>query len=204
MHLLPKDEHFFELFRRQAAYAVEAADTILAIADAESPDWQDVWRRVHEIENRGDTTTHECLTRLYQTFVTPFDPEDIHELSERLDDTLDALDEVVRTLHVVRPAKTPKAFPDFARLLRSGAAACAAAVEGLVSKKDVNPLLVEVHNIEDEADALYDSVTAALFETEQDALTLIKLKEIYDALEAAADTFEEAAHIIEQIALKNG
>lgn len=203
MSLLPKDEHFFQYFCRQAACTVEAADALIAISSETAPDWDEWWRRIHEIEKRGDQTTQECLTHLYNTFVTPFDSEDIHDLSACLDDTLDALDEIARVMHVIRPTGPPIAFSEFVQLLRSEASACASAVEALTSKGDVKLQLVRINDLEEEADRLYDSAMKSLFGSDADAVSLLKSKEILEALEAAADSFERAAHVIERIALKN-
>lgn len=203
MALLPKDEQFFELFRTQAAYAVEAAELLAHVGAEKNGGWEKLWTRLHEIETRGDKVAHDGLTRLYKTFVLPFDPEDIHDLFGRLDDTLDSLDEVARILQVVCPARLPDGFTQFCKLLRSEAGACAEAVEALVSQQDVEPFLVRINDLEEEADTLHNSVTTALFQGETDPRTLLKDQEIYTALETAADSFEEAAHIIQRIALKN-
>jgi len=93
MRLLPRQEKFYHLFLEQSEIIREAAHALLEGVRRGNSHLAEVADRIRQLENKGDDVIHDILRRLNQTFITPLDPEDIHNLSSRLDDVLDAIEE---------------------------------------------------------------------------------------------------------------
>src|SRR6476620_7078841 len=88
VRFIPRETKFFEMFSDVVDNLTDGARLLKAILE----DMKDVESRVEQlktIEHRGDEMTHGILTKLNQTFITPFDREDIHKLASSLDDVLD-------------------------------------------------------------------------------------------------------------------
>src|SRR5579863_3400833 len=88
VRLIPKDTSFFQMFSAMSDNLISGAQTLVNLF----ADYRDVDKKIEEvrrIERAGDELTHEILTKLNQTFITPFDREDIHQLASKLDDVLD-------------------------------------------------------------------------------------------------------------------
>jgi hypothetical protein len=205
--LLPKDESFFELFSKQADLLVQGGAMFREMLE----DYGNVESHVlaiKEVEHQGDITTHEIFNRLNKSFLTPFDPEDIHQLASSMDDVLDEIEGVAarfQMFHVSRP--TPEAV-QLARVLE----ACAIAIQKAIAelpriRKDgrdaVMPHLIEVNKRENEADELTRRVVSDLFSGKMEILEVVKWKEIYTRLEHATDRAEDVTNILENICVKN-
>src|ERR1700723_2207107 len=88
--LIPRDNTFFEMFSQMSENLIAGARTMVELFT----DYRNVEAKISEIrriERTGDEMTHAVMTKLNQTFITPFDREDIHELASSLDDVLDFL-----------------------------------------------------------------------------------------------------------------
>lgn len=182
---------------------VDAAKLLHEGVVTSGADWQQLARRMYQLENRGDEVRHQILQRLHKVFITPIDPEDIHDLSSRLDDALDSLDALAARFHIFRVKEQPESVRSMTDILVSSSLTCAEALGGMAKNKDISELLIRLHDLEDEADKIYHNALLDLFGTEHEAVELIKLKEIYEMLEEAADSFESVSHSLEGIALKN-
>ena len=68
---------------------------------------------------------------------------------------------------------------------------------------DVMKYCVEAKKLEEEGDAIYHEALGRMFETERDAIEIIKWKEIYDNLEMTLDQSEDVANVLESITLKH-
>jgi uncharacterized protein len=197
---IPRDERFFELFNQFAAYLLDAARKLEAMIT----EYDRLDERVAEIrviEHEADVVDVEIGVRLERAFMTPFDRSDIHELSSRLDDIVDNIQEAAEGFliyHVDQP--TPPA-QRLAGILSAQAAQLGQAIGRLDSLRDLEPLLKEVHELENEADGLSRSAIAALFE-QPDAMLALKLREVYAILEEAIDSAEDAGEVIERIIAK--
>src|SRR6266545_6180854 len=93
MKLLPREEKFFALFRQQVEVILQASRLLLEGAKAGSSRRADSAGQIQTLEHRGDEIIHEIITKLNSTFITPLDPEDIHNLSSKLDDVLDGIED---------------------------------------------------------------------------------------------------------------
>jgi len=203
MNLLPKDHEFFDLFQQQGRLIVDAAKLLHEGLHTDGADWEQLARRMYQLENRGDEVRHQILQRLHRVFITPLDPEDIHHLSSRLDDALDAIDALAARFHIFRSKNQPEPVLQLSGVLISSSETCAEALSGLAKAADISELLIRMHDLEDQADKIYHNALLELFGDDHDAVELMKLKEIYEMLEEAADAFESISHILEEIGLKN-
>jgi len=202
VRLIPKDEKFLDLFVEYAQVTLEAARKLEDMVGV----YDRLDERVAEIralEHRGDEIGTEVEVRLDRAFITPFDREDIHELVSRMDDVLDRIQEVAETF-VIYDVKTPT---DDARHLAGILAAQANQLNEAIGKldglKDMEANLKAVHDLENEADGLSRAAVARLFRGGQEAIEVIKWRDIYTAMENMIDAAEDAGEILERIIAKN-
>ena len=159
--------------------------------------------RIKDLEHRGDEMTHNLLRKLNQTFITPFDREDIHRLASSIDDVLDFVNAASDRMVLYKIQNPPAAAVELAALIVRQGEEIAKAVSLLESSKGVMEHCVEVNRLEDEADRICRAAIAHLFDVEKDPITLIKFKELYEALETATDKAEDAANVLEAVVLKS-
>lgn len=202
LSLIPREQRFYDLFEQQAATIVHAADLLeQALADvANLPKRQ---REIKDLEHLGDETTHEIVRALNQTFVTPFDREDIYELAAGLDDILDYIDEVADTINLYGISTIPRPARELAELLAQAVAQLEQAIGRLRFGKKGGEHVIEVHRLEDLGDSTSRRAIAKLFSGEYPLLEVIKLKDLYSLLEDALDRCEDVANVLEGIAIKN-
>ena len=202
VRLVPREAKFFELFASMSSNLTEGAKLLAAIL----LDMQNVEVRVRqlsEIEHAGDDLTHTVITRLNQTFITPFDREDIHKLATSLDDVLDFIHAAAERLTMYKITTAPPAAAELAQIIVRQAEELASAVSLLEKHDHVLDHCVEVNRLENEADQVARESIAKLFEREKDPIALIKLKELYEVLETATDKAEDAANVLESVVLKS-
>ena len=197
--LTPRETNFYPMFSQAAENLVVAAKLLDELVGDEPND--QLADRMREVEHQGDEVTHDILRRLNSTFVTPFDRADI-ALAAGVDDVVDAMEEAVdlAVLYQLRTLPAEAAYQ--IGVLQRMAELTAQAMPRLRTLTDLEGYWIEVNRLENEADRLYRRLLAKLFSGAYDALTVLKLKDVVDALEDAADAFEHVAHTVETIALK--
>jgi predicted phosphate transport protein (TIGR00153 family) len=202
MRLIPREQKFFRMFADVAQNLIEGARTLQDILKSPSNP-SDRVARLQEIEHRGDGLTHDIIRMLNQTFITPFDREDIHLLSSAFDDVLDFVNAAAVRMILYRITNPPPAAADLAALIVTQAEELSKCVAVLGENQKVLDYCVEVNRLENEADRVSRKAIAELFEHEKDPIQLIKLKELYEVLETATDKAEDAANVLETVALKS-
>jgi predicted phosphate transport protein (TIGR00153 family) len=160
-----------------------------------------------EVEEKGDSQVENILVALDQTFITPFDREDIHKLATTLDDILDNLEETAHRFEVFNIGRPTRAAIQLAAIIKDACQNLAEAIHQLRFMKDPSEIqkrIVKITQLENEADRLYREVDAALFDNADpnDLLTLIKWRELYAWLEDTVDACKECVHVISQIVIK--
>lgn len=203
MNLLPKDEKFFDYFHQQAQILCQASQLLYSGLQGGYESMKQVAKRVEALERSGDEVTHKLFDRLRATFITPFDPEDIQLLATRLDDVLDALEDAAFRIVAYRINPIPDAAVELGKMIANSCGALDRALHALEAKKSVMEDSIEVNRLEDEADAVERTMLANLFRSNTDPISLIKLKDLYELLEAATDRCEDVADVIQNIAVKN-
>jgi predicted phosphate transport protein (TIGR00153 family) len=202
MRLIPRETKFFRMFSDVSTNLTEGANLLHDILKNPA----DVAARIsqlQEIEHRGDEMTHGIIRMLNQTFITPFDREDIHRLTSSLDDVLDFVNAAAVRMTLYRITAPPPAAADLAALIVTQSEELSKGVSLLQSNRKVLDHCVEVNRLENEADRISRRAIAELFDREKDPIQLIKIKELYEVLETATDKAEDAANVLEAVALKS-
>jgi uncharacterized protein len=203
INLVPQRKEFFQLFNQASANAVAISRALVDLL-AQAPNGsQERIRDIKDLEHEGDRLTHEVVNLLNRTFVTPFDRDDMYRLASALDDVCDHVDEAAGNIvgygvKEIRPAA--KAQGDV--ILRA-ASKLQEAVARLDGFKDSSRQLMELRSLEDEGDHLNREAVSELFRTTDDAIAIIRWKDIHEALEEAVDACENAADVLEAIVVKN-
>ena len=200
--LLPRETKFFELLADLSTSMSDGARLLRTIME-DPRDLVAQVQRMQDIEHRGDKAIHAIMTKLNQTFITPFDREDIHHLGSSLDDVLDYMNAAATRLVMYKIAQPPPPAAELAAILVLQSGELATAVSLLEKNGNVMEHCEEVNRLEDEADKISRKAIAALFENETDPIQLIKIKELYEVLETATDKAEDAANVLEAIVLKS-
>lgn len=199
--LRPVDNVFFDLLTSSAQHLVSGA-SILAGALDEGADRAVIAKRLKAAEHECDEITHEIVRRTNATFVTPIDREDIYSLASGLDDVMDYMEEAVDLMHLYGVDALPAACTEQVSAIQRCAELTAEAMPRLQSMKGLEEFWIEVNRLENAADASYRAILADLFGGSYDALTVLKLKDVVEALEATVDGFETVAAIVEQLVVK--
>jgi hypothetical protein len=203
--LIPREESFFDLFE-QGAHNAHAGALALQDLLADYRDIEAKAAKIKEIEHNGDRITHETMTRLNKTFITPFDREDIHELITRLDDVMDLIDASVTRMILYKITEPTEDAREMARVLVEATAILVNLLTRLrtdMKTEAVLQMCIEINTKENDGDRILQHALGSLFENHLDPATIIKWKDIYEGLEAATDRCEDVANIVEGIAVKN-
>jgi predicted phosphate transport protein (TIGR00153 family) len=197
----PVDTTFYDLFTQLANQLVKGSN-LLAEMLAEGADRASIAERMREEEHRADESTHGIIRRVNQTFVTPFDREDIYSLASGLDDIMDFMEEAVDLVLLYEVHELPSALAEQVDVIQRCAELTAETMPRLKSMKDLDEYWIEINRLENAGDKQYRRILTKLFSGQYEALEVLKLKDIVDSLEHAIDAFETVANTIEQIAVK--
>ncbi len=197
----PVDATFYDLFTQSAQQLVQGA-ALLAEMLSDGSDRQSIADRMKEEEHRADEATHAIIRRVNQTFVTPFDREDIYGLASGLDDVMDFMEEAVDLVLLYEVGDLPQELAEQVEVIQRCAELTAETMPRLKTMKELDEYWIEVNRLENAGDRSYRRILAQLFSGKYDALEVLKLKDVVDSLEDAIDAFETVANIVEQIAVK--
>lgn len=200
--LMPREHSFFALFTEVTANIQQGAQALAALFQ-DYRDVPDKVRKIKDIEHRGDDMTHEIITKLNQTFITPFDREDIHALTSKLDDVLDLIDAVATRLVIYQVDRVRPGALELADILVRATAEIHAAVAHLEKQDGILDHCIQINSLENDGDSAVRTAIASLFREEKNPVEIIKWKEILEVLETATDKCEDVANILETVTLKN-
>lgn len=202
LRLTPRNTSFFDLLAESASHLVRGAELLAELIGAEKEDRQAIATKLREAEHDADEATHTIMRNLNQTFVTPFDRDDIYGLASRLDDCMDAMEEAGDLVVLYELGALPELVITQVDVLRRCAELTADAMPRLRSMKNLTEYWVEINRLENEGDRTYRKLVAELFNDGLEPIMAMKLKNVVDTLEGAADSFERVANTVETIALK--
>lgn len=199
---LPKQGKFFEMLSQITDYTLEAAINLneMMINHHRHLEYA---TKIDLLENKCDDLTHKVIYELNETFITPIDREDIYELTNSLDNIIDAID-AIATRYSIYKIDNPIAFgPQLSEILLLQVKTLSEVIKELHSFENVLDKLVLIRNLETEGDSVFRNAMTDLFETEKNVIEIIKKKEILENIERAVDKCQTATVVIEGIFIKN-
>ena len=200
--VIPRNEDFYGLFSTLAAELHVGAEKLEEMLAHEPVIW-DKADEIKEVEHKCDHLTHQIIQRLNSTFVTPIDREDIHALAKSLDDVMDAIDASAKVIRLYKIKTVRFGARELARIVTLSVDQVQLSLQALEKRIGVAERAVEINRLENEADRIHEGALRRLFDDEDNAVMIIKWKEILDFLEDATDRCEDVANLLEGVVVKN-
>jgi predicted phosphate transport protein (TIGR00153 family) len=203
--LMPREGRFFDLFNAHAERIVEGSRELAAMLGSFS-ELDAHAQRIDAIEHAADKLTHECITLLHKTFITPFDREQIHSLITRMDDILDLIQGVAESVALYDLRSVTPEAKQLAEICQQSCERVKTVVGLLTNVKQSSAILKcceEIDRLESDADRVMRAAVSKLFREENDLKQVMKLRVIYDLLESITDRCEDVANVVEGIVLEN-
>jgi predicted phosphate transport protein (TIGR00153 family) len=201
MRMVPHDSHFFAAFEAAASNARDAADELHKLASSFS-DMEDRFERIRELERRGDSLTVELLRLLDASFVPPFDREDVHALTEELDDVVDEMFAAASFMELVHVDKPLPDAVELTELLVNMSDEMVALMQCLRTREGARFRLERIEQLEHQGDAIFRRAMGRLFNGGYDAIEILKWKDIVQALEESCNAIEQVSDVVESILVK--
>lgn len=207
--LIPQEKRFFTLFNRHAEYIIEGSALLVKLLATHAQDsgHKDLVDAIVKAEKAADEITHETVALMHSTFVTPFDRDLINRLISRLDDVLDLIQDTAESLTLYDIDQLTPEAAHLANLVQLCCGRVQAAVNLLSSMEngpEILKICQEIDDLETDADRVMFTAISKLFREEQDVRQLIKLKNVYELLEATTDKCQLVANVLEGVVLENG
>ena len=203
----PKEPKFFPLLKQLSEVLCEASVVLTESLQHDSPtERADYYKKIKELEREGDKLTHRIFDELGTTFITPFDREDIHDLASCMDDVIDGINSCAKRISIYNPRPISENGKELSRLIQEEATYICKAMDELEIFRKKPTLLRKycsrLHEIENQADDVYEFFITKLFEEEKDCIELIKIKEIMHELEKTTDAAEHVGKILKNLIVK--
>jgi predicted phosphate transport protein (TIGR00153 family) len=204
---VPKRQYFFPLFESSAVNLVKASLLLKELMESsDRSEHERINTEIKSIEHTGDEITVKIYDQLNNSFITPFDREDIHELNGHIDDVVDSINNISRRVCFYKPERMIPAYSNLAGLILDGSKEIETAVHYLkdlaANKRKMSAAFERVKQIEHEADEIYFQGVSELFQNEENAKELLKNNKILELLERCINQEEDVADTIEAILIK--
>jgi len=204
--LVPKDRKFFPLFNKAADNMVATSELLIKlIRESDLEKRLDYIKAIKDAEHVGDDLTKELIDELNGTFITPFDREDIHELISTMDSVVDYIHTAAKRIHFYKLPAFPDEFVQIVDRIHSANKEVLFVLRNVRNAhdfKNYNDSCVKIKNFESEVDDIYQQYLAELFESETNAIDLIKKRDILASLEKAIDKCDDVANVFSSIMVK--
>jgi|SRR5919202_3109711 predicted phosphate transport protein (TIGR00153 family) len=199
------DKTILDILESQGANLVKATSSLFELVTTYKMVAEQNYK-IKDLEHEGDQIAHKLFTSLSQTFVTPLDREDISRLASAIDEVLNYTDGTSDRFVLFKIQQPTSYMLELAKTLLSASQEIYLLMTQIRKLTNANELVNHCRNIkryEHEGDKIYRTAIAELFETDN-AIEIIKLKEIYETFEGSLDQCQVVADIVEDIALKYG
>ncbi len=207
--LMPKEGKYFDLFNAHADLIAQGGTALSNLIGALVDQPEQAVRFAEEIdtlERNADAITHDTLSQLHTSFITPFDRDEIHQLISGMDDILDIIQDVAESMSLYDIRRVPPEAKGMAEVTEKCCDAVRSVVKLLHSMDNAPAILKlchEIDELESEADRDLRGAMSKLFREEPDVREVIKLKQIYEILESVTDRCKDVAGTVEAIVLEN-
>lgn len=203
----PQEPKFFPLLKQLSEVLASSAAILVESLQHDLPDERaNYYKKIKDLEREGDRLTHLVLDELSTTFITPFDREDIHDLASSMDDVIDGINSCAKRIAIYNPHPISNSGKELSKLIQDEAFYICKAMDELETfrkaPKALREYCTKLHDIENQADDVYDFFIKKLFEEEKDCIELIKIKEIMHELERTTDAAEHVGKILKSLIVK--
>lgn len=201
----PKETDFYVLFNHQIAVAIDLSNKFYESVSAGGIS-ADLMKQISDMEHKADEYTHKIIDELNETFITPFDREDIHSLIKSIDNVADYMHSAASKMRLYQVEKITKSIRKLTEINLEACQLIGRAIQdlnNLNNLKSIGEICIKINRLESKADAVFDKAVADIFENEVDAKNIIKYKEVLSALESASDKCKSVANVLEQISVKH-
>ncbi|MDR0873883.1 MAG: DUF47 family protein [Prevotellaceae bacterium] len=204
---IPKGDKFYPILWEMSENILACSDLFIELTRTQDKEARKaVYKQIKALETKGDGILAHLFDELNNTFITPFDREDLNALGEQLDNVLDNMNSAAKRVIMYQPEKLPEQSVKLAEILKEGCKLIQKAAEELATMKK-NPkaaknICKELHRLENQADDIYEHFITDIFEQEKNAIELIKIKEIMQEIERATDRADSVGKIIKTIIVK--
>ena len=203
----PKEPKFFPLLKQLSEVLVATSAVLVESMDHDKSDERDAYyKRIKDLEREGDRLAHRIFDELGTTFITPFDREDIQALASHMDDVIDGINSCAKRISIYNPHAIGATGKELSLLVQQEADCICKAMDELERFRKNPTRLREycsrLHDIENQADDVYELFIKRLFEEEKDCIELIKVKEIMQILEKATDSAERVGKVLRTLIVK--
>ena len=208
--LMPAQADFTELFCRQAEAILAASEALRRLV--ESPEtMEETVTAISRIESEADAAAREVFIAANRTFYSPIDREDILRLGHDLDDVVDLIEDLAKTIKLFQL----RDFPKEVHFMVGAVLRCAAAIEKAVpllgdigrQHRKIFSLCQEINRIEGEADDYFDAGLGILHKQVRtgaiETLDYIERKQVYELLETLVDKCDDVGDALETITTKH-
>lgn len=203
LHVLPRRNKFFILFRENAATLMEGVETLQSLLNAQAGAFEGHAEMLRDLEHQADEVTHRIARELNHSFITPFDRDDIYALASALDDVVDLVEETADTIVLDGIQTITPEAQQMGNILVEIGRALVTVFDELESKSDTHECWIRIHTLENQADEVTRGAIGELFSTERDPIEVIRWKDVYDLLEETVDRAEDIAGILETVTIKS-
>jgi uncharacterized protein len=205
-YFIPKEKKFYGMFNKAAGNSVEASAELVKLFKSPSPEESSTIRlKIRQIEKQGDEITNTLFDELNRTFITPFDREDIHELTSKIDDVVDLIYSLSGKTEYYKFNNFSNTMLDMGDLIYKGSLHMQSAIAGIENSRNAPKSLKackELRKMESQIDECYQKAISELFEKEKDAIELIKQKEILLNIEKISNKMEDVSDVVKTIIVK--
>lgn len=204
--LKPQDDRFFSYFEQSAEAICEAAHILKAFFDNNGDATANL-DRINEVEHRGDQIFINTMEQINNSFITPFDREDILWLAQELNRVTDHIQGTMEKVVIYKAGKPAERYVlDMVIVLEEAANEIKFAVSSLREIRSKHNEIIDscekIRSYEHQGDNLYRAGIAILFENTENVVDIIKWKEIYEHLETTLDYCEVVSNVLKGVAVK--
>lgn len=201
---LPKQSVFCDYIAELADLQREMALNFHDLANS-FRDFEEHAQKAQDLEHKADDQTHKIIRELNNTFIIPFDREDIYKVAQELDDVVDLMENVITNVYVYGIKTKEPSFVEFAELIKE-ASQVLVDMSGCLSElrytSRLRDLKQKMHDLETKGDNIFRKTISEFFSNGHNPVRIIKWKDILEDLENVMDKYQEVGDTIESIIVK--
>ncbi len=206
--LVPNEDKFFALLNEQADNLLESgkvfSDSIEKYNQLSPDERKECQKKIKEMEEKGDTISHNIIEQIDKTLITPFDREDIHELTIFIDDILDSMDATFKRIFFCDLKSTDDIIISLNKSILDSIKAIHLAIYDLKKLLDIKSYCTRIEMLENQSDGFLAAGLVNLFKNEENPIRLFKTKEIYEYMESVTDRCKNVSRVLRSIMVKHG